>query len=80
MIGVLSGVGGEISLLPILMRNIRVQGIFVGNAEMFRAMNQAIALHQIRPVVDQVFPLNDVRDAYRHMASGQHFGKIVIEP
>lgn len=80
MIGVLSGVGGDISLLPILMKNIRIQGIFVGNAEMFAAMNQAISAHQLRPVVDRVFKMDAVRDAFQHLASGQHFGKVVIEP
>jgi NADPH:quinone reductase-like Zn-dependent oxidoreductase len=80
MIGVLSGIGGDISLLPILMKNIRLQGIFVGNAEMFAAMNQALAAYQLHPVVDQIFKLDAVQDAYQHMASGQHFGKIVIQP
>ena len=31
--------------MPILMKNVRVQGIFVGSREMFEAMNRAIALH-----------------------------------
>jgi NADPH:quinone reductase-like Zn-dependent oxidoreductase len=80
MIGVLSGVGGDISLIPILMRAIRIQGIFVGNGEMFAAMNQAISLHKIRPVVDRVFKMDAVQEAYQHMANGQHFGKVVLEP
>jgi NADPH:quinone reductase-like Zn-dependent oxidoreductase len=80
MIGVLSGVEGDMNLIPILMKNIRIQGIYVGNAEMFAAMNQAISLHKMRPVVDRVFKMEAIQDAYQHMASGQHFGKIVIEP
>lgn len=80
MIGVLSGVGGDISLIPILMRNIRVQGIFVGNAEMFAAMNQAIAAHKLHPVVDREFALDEIQEAFKHLASGQHFGKVVIVP
>jgi len=42
LIGVLSGGTGQVNPLPILMRNIRVQGIFVGSREMFEAMNRAI--------------------------------------
>jgi NADPH:quinone reductase-like Zn-dependent oxidoreductase len=78
LIGVLTGGAGEINPLPILMKNIRVQGIFVGSREMFEAMNRAIALHHLRPVVDRVFPLDQVRDALRFMESGSHFGKIVV--
>jgi len=42
-------------------------------------MNRAIALHQIEPVVDRVFPLNDAPEAYRYLQSGSHFGKVVIQ-
>lgn len=77
LIGVLAG-QGNVNPLPILMKNIRVQGIFVGNREMFEAMNRAIALHQLRPVVDRVFPLAEIQPALQHMESGSHFGKICL--
>jgi NADPH:quinone reductase-like Zn-dependent oxidoreductase len=77
LIGVLSG-AGEINPTPILMRNVRVQGIFVGSREMFEAMNRAISLHQLKPVVDRVFPFDEAREALRYMESGAHFGKIAI--
>ena len=78
MIGVLSGAAGEVDTRPILMKNLRVQGIYVGSREMFEAMNGAITLHRLRPVVDSVFPLDEVASAFRRMESGSHFGKIVI--
>jgi NADPH:quinone reductase-like Zn-dependent oxidoreductase len=77
LIGVLSG-GGEFNPMPILMKNVRVQGIFVGSRAMFEAMNRAIALHQLRPVVDRVFSFDEAAEALRHMERGAHFGKIVI--
>ena len=77
LIGVLTG-GGEVNPTPILMRNIRVQGIYVGSRGMFEAMNRAIALHDLRPVVDRVFPFEQAREAYAHLESGSHFGKVVI--
>lgn len=76
-IGVLSG-AGEVNPMPILMRNLRVQGIFVGSRAMFEAMNRAIALHQLRPVVDRVFPFDEAAEALRHLERGAHFGKVVI--
>lgn len=77
LIGVLSG-GASFNPMPILMKNVRVQGIFVGNRDMFEAMNRAISLHQIKPVVDRVFGFQEVKEALKHMESGAHFGKIVI--
>jgi NADPH:quinone reductase-like Zn-dependent oxidoreductase len=41
-------------------------------------MNRAIALHQLRPVVDRVFPFEEAPDAYRYFESRVHFGKVVI--
>jgi NADPH:quinone reductase-like Zn-dependent oxidoreductase len=78
LIGVLSGAAGEIALNPILMQNIRVQGVIVGSRESFEKMNRAIAQHAMRPVVDRVFPFAEARNAFDHMASQAHFGKVVI--
>lgn len=78
LIGVLAGGGGQVGLYPVLMKNIRVQGIFVGSREMFEAMNRAVALHALRPVIDRVFGFGEVREALRHMESAAHFGKIVV--
>jgi NADPH:quinone reductase-like Zn-dependent oxidoreductase len=78
LIGVLSGATGQVNPLPVLMKGVRVQGIFVGSREMFEAMNRAIALHQLRPVVDRVFPFAEAVEAYRYLESAAHFGKIVI--
>ena len=77
MIGVLTG-AGEAGVTPILMKNVRVQGIYVGSHAMFEDMNRAIALHGMKPVVDRVFPFAEARDAYAHLAGGGHFGKVVI--
>ena len=78
LIGVLTG-GGQVNPMPILMRGIRVQGIFVGSRDMFEAMNRAIAQHQMQPVVDRVFPFAEAVEAYRYMESGAHFGKVAIK-
>ncbi|MBN8910015.1 MAG: NAD(P)-dependent alcohol dehydrogenase, partial [Rhodospirillales bacterium] len=77
LIGVLTG--GEINPTPILRRTLMLRGIYVGSREMFQAMNRAIALHAIRPVIDRVFPFAEARAAYHHMTRQGHLGKIVIE-
>jgi NADPH:quinone reductase-like Zn-dependent oxidoreductase len=78
LIGVLSGGAGEINPVGILMKSVRVQGIYIGSREMFESMNRAIALHRLKPVVDRVFPAAEIHDALRHMESGSHFGKICL--
>jgi NADPH:quinone reductase-like Zn-dependent oxidoreductase len=78
VIGVLSGGAAEVNILPVLMKNVRVQGIFVGSVAMFEAMNRAISLHRLRPVIDRVFPFDMAAEALRYLESGQHLGKIVV--
>lgn len=78
MIGILSGSTTPTALTSILMKSVRVQGIFVGSRACFETMNRAVALHRLRPVVDRVFAFEDAPQAFRHLASGQHFGKVVI--
>lgn len=79
LIGILTGGQATFNPIPILMKNVRVQGIFVGSRAMFEDMNRAIALHQMRPVVDRVFPFEETADGLRYMESGKHFGKICVK-
>ncbi len=77
LIGVLAG-GSQVNPIPILMKNVRVQGIFVGSRAMFEALNRAVALQQLRPVVDKTFAFTEIAAALRHMESAAHFGKICL--
>jgi NADPH:quinone reductase-like Zn-dependent oxidoreductase len=77
LIGVLSG-AAEINPMLIFSRRANVQGISVGSKQMFEAMNRAIAVSKLKPVIDKVFSFEDTPAAYRHLQSAQHFGKVVI--
>jgi NADPH:quinone reductase-like Zn-dependent oxidoreductase len=78
VIGTLAG-AGQINPRMINRKGIRLQGIHVGPREMFTAMNRAVGLTKLRPVIDRVFPFEDAKQAYEHQAAGLHFGKIVIK-
>ncbi len=78
VIGGVSGFTSEVSLTDILGRSALVRGIYVGNRDMFEAMNRAIARHLLKPVIDRVFPFSDAPAAYRYQESGAHFGKVVL--
>jgi NADPH:quinone reductase-like Zn-dependent oxidoreductase len=78
MIGGLSGPATELNPGLIFARRANVQGISVGSMQMFEALGRAMAASGIKPVIDKMFPFDEARAAYQHMASGAHFGKIVI--
>ena len=79
VIGALGGGDPNISPVPILMQSVRLQGIYVGSRTMFENMNRTLALTQLRPVVDRVFPWHEVQNAMRYMRRQKHFGKICLE-
>jgi NADPH:quinone reductase-like Zn-dependent oxidoreductase len=79
LIGVLAGVREPLNVLPVLMKQLRVQGILVGHRQGFEAMNRAVDAARLHPVVDRVFPFEELPAAFEHLASGVHFGKVCLE-
>ncbi len=77
VIGVLSQ-GDGLDPLLVLMKTLRVQGIFVGSRQMFEELNSAISLAKLKPVIDRTFDFGEAPAALAHMQSGAHFGKIII--
>lgn len=79
LIGRLGGGHANVDLVSIFMRDICLQGVFVGNKKDFEAMNLALDQHRIRPVIDRVFELGQAPEAFAYLESAQHMGKIVIK-
>lgn len=82
-IAVIGAVGGfDIDTIPFAIlqaKRLRVQGVTVGSRRDQIDMVRAIEAHGIRPVIDSRFPLEQLGQAFRHLDSGGHFGKIVVE-
>ena len=66
-------------MLRIVTKALRVQGNNTGSVADLRDAVRAVAAAKIMPVIDRRFGLGEASAAYRHLASGGHFGKIVIE-
>ena len=62
----------------IFWKQIQILGTTMGNAKEFEAMVEFINKHKIIPVVDEVFKLNDINDAFLAMENAKQFGKIVL--
>lgn len=77
LIGALDTSGG-FNPIPIFMKGIRVQGIFIGSRRMFEDMNAKISSSGMRPVIDRTFEFDEAREALMYMAASSHFGKIVV--
>lgn len=79
VIGFIGGVDLQIPVLPIMLKTLSIIGNNTGSTADLRAAANAIEAARIRPVIDRVFPMTRIRDAYRYLAGGTHVGKIVID-
>lgn len=59
-------------------RGIRVDQVFVGSARHLDRLARSIERSPLAPVIDRTFSFDAALEAYRHLQSGAHFGKIVI--
>ena len=78
LIGVLTGRSGEIPTGALMRKQARLHGLIVGNRKQQQDYVRALESTGIRPVIDSVFPLEKIADAFRHEESGRHFGKICL--
>lgn len=78
LVGNLGGAKATINLVPLFMRQIRVQGVLVGSREDLEALSRAVSAHRLRPAVSRVFALEEARAALEHLGRGEHVGKIAL--
>lgn len=78
LIGVLTGVSGEVPTAALFGAQITVSGIAVGSRAHQEDMVRALSVSDMRPVIDKTFALDDIGAAFRHQESQKHFGKICL--
>lgn len=78
MIGVLTGIKGEVPTAELFQKNALIHGITVGSRAHQRDMVAAIDINGIEPVISHSFALGEIGDAFRLQESHGHFGKICL--
>jgi NADPH:quinone reductase-like Zn-dependent oxidoreductase len=78
IVGGLSGYGGDIPALGLLMKSARAQGVYVGSRADYLRMSAFMSRHKLHPVIDRVFPLEQFDEALKYLGSGGFVGKIVL--
>jgi NADPH:quinone reductase-like Zn-dependent oxidoreductase len=79
LVGVLTGIAGQVPTVALMGRQQTLHGITVGSRahqlEMIRALNTM----GLRPVIDVTYPFAKIVEAFQFQGSGRHFGKICIQ-
>ncbi|PKS08164.1 hypothetical protein jhhlp_005440 [Lomentospora prolificans] len=79
LIGFASGIGGGLGAIDILSRSLTIRGSTIGPRTDFEALLKVMEIHQLRPVIDRIYPFADYLEAYKRIESGKHVGKVVID-
>ena len=79
LIGVLTGLAGEVPTAALMAKQARLQGLIVGSRRHQTDLVRAIGATGLRPVVDRSFALAEIASAFRYEEAGAHFGKIGLE-
>jgi NADPH:quinone reductase-like Zn-dependent oxidoreductase len=67
-----------VDLTPVLMRNLRIQGVVAGSRDMLQRMLATLDADSPRPVIDRVFDFAEAPAAFDYLAEGRHVGKVII--
>jgi NADPH:quinone reductase-like Zn-dependent oxidoreductase len=73
--------GAEVTtdLRYVYNRELTIYGSFMASRGELLTVTKLYRTHQLRPVVDSVFPLQKAADAQKRMEGSEHFGKIVLK-
>ena len=78
--GATTGPDVKIDLRHLFARQLRLLGSYMGTmAELNEVLGHVFA-GRLKPVLDRVFPLSDIRAAHEYVEKSQMFGKVVVNP
>jgi len=78
--GATTGPNVALDLRHLFARQLTLLGSYMGTmGELHEVLRHVFAGH-LKPVVDRVFPLSELRAAHEYLEKSQMFGKIVVNP
>ncbi|WP_186191544.1 zinc-dependent alcohol dehydrogenase family protein [Burkholderia gladioli] len=78
VVGFIGGMEVSMPVLPVMVKTLNILGSQTGSTSDLARAVQAVRQGRIEPVIDRVFPFEAAAEAYAYLASGAHFGKVVM--
>ncbi len=76
--GATTGPNAAIDLRHLFARQLSLLGSYMGTMGELHEVLRHVFAGRLRPVVDRVFPLSDIRAAHEYLENSQMFGKVVL--
>ncbi len=77
--GATSGPQVGLDIRRLFWHHWSILGSTMGNAAEYGEVVRRLGKGELRPIVDRVYPMDRVREAYERLAKGQQLGKVVVE-
>jgi len=77
--GVTSGPLTKINIADIFWKHLEIKGSTMANQGEFRAVMQLVLDGTLKPIIDKVYPLENVREAEEYLSKGNQFGKVLLK-
>ena len=74
-----TGSQAEIDIKLIFWNQLLIIGSTMANQKEFSEVMSHFFQGKLQPVIDSTFPLDQARQAYQRLQSGEHFGKVIIK-
>jgi NADPH:quinone reductase-like Zn-dependent oxidoreductase len=78
--GATTGYDARVDLRFLFSKQWSLLGSFMGTMGELHQVLKFVFRKQLRPVVDRVFPLQEIRAAHQHLEEKQQFGKVIVRP
>jgi len=78
--GATTGPNVGIDLLHLFARQLTLLGSYMGTMRELHEVLRHVFAGRLKPVVDRVLPLSELRAAHEYLEKSQMFGKIVVNP
>ena len=77
--GATTGFNASIDLRFLFSRQLSLLGSYMGTMGELREVLGHVFAGRLRPVVDRVFPLKEIRAAHEYLEKSRMFGKVVLD-
>jgi NADPH:quinone reductase-like Zn-dependent oxidoreductase len=78
--GATTGFDAKADLRLLFSRQLSLLGSFMGTMGELHRVLQLVFRGQLKPVIDKVYPLEEIRTAHERLEAKEQFGKVVVVP
>ena len=78
--GATRGNPGKLEARNVFWNQLKIMGSTMGSDQDFEEMLALVNKHQIKPIIDGIFPMEKATAAFDRMKEGAQFGKLVVIP